>query len=657
MRGALRGQYVTVVSTKRRQAKISLAPLTKFGWITGLKNIHTVKGSPSILDLVVDGVAKTFSGRPKQFNFSFLENQSHMSRPSRSRDPAKELEIATFRELPLETRTWGILTSRQLGISDEPRDILDITFLQLANQLGDLRAAIDIAVTSQSWYLGEHNGKPAFHAPQLPTSIDEAIQLVGERTLRHCGVNPDSLTYEPRIGVMIADRRGLLRLKPRTLHEYAEELGLTSERVRQISVRVKWTPSQRRWPQPQVLVNLCSSSSQYQHSQSSLSLVTEVSDEQDSTIGRLGTSDLANILVSLGARRRDVDPIGTRARQLSAMKISRAELQRRTYGFTERLGFITRTELTIHLLDEFRDFFIRPTGIDGDPQTVSESDSDDALSDLITEVCAPYKFSYGYLYVNGQRGTYFSKWVKSLLGCLGPLPFEEVYLATQRFCVVTIPRIVLPPRVVIREFLQQCPEFELEDDEVSLYGGNPYELQGREKWMYDQILSCTGRVIHRAKLFEMARKSSVPFGTISVYSAYSLYFKPVGRSCITITGHIPSDAAIELARDIGAAISVRTETRRWRVEGSCVIVEVSVGTDISHSGVWSPKANIRKLIFGTRYRVLVDGSQHGHANWSGILLAGLMTGLQVLGANIGDLVEMSFDTSAEVLELELLSGE
>ena len=281
---------------------------------------------------------------------------------------------------------------------------------------------------------------------------------------------------------------------------------------------------------------------------------------------------------------------------------------------------------------------------------------DNILSDLIGKVCAPYLLPHGYLYVNGPRGAYFSMWLSSLLVCLGPLPFEEIYLATQRFCVVQIPRIVFPPRAVIREFLRQSLEFDLEDDEVSLNGGKLTELVGRQKWMYDQISSCTGKVIHRAKLYELARQAGVPFGTIIVYCSYSLYFKPLGNNCVTITGNTPSDAAIDLARDVGAAI-VGSEIRGWRVEGTRVIVDLSLGTDISHSGVWSPRVSIRNLIHGRRYKVFVGDSQHGHASWSGNMMAGLVTGFQVLGARLGDLAQMSFDTSTEILELSLPSEE
>jgi len=656
MRGALQGQYITVVSTKGRRSEIALAPLTKIGWITVLGNVQTAAGSPSILEMVVDGVARTFSKRPKQFNFPVLDSRSRNARSSQPHDMAEKSEVATFGELPFETRTWAILSEKQLGTSDELSDILDLHFLQLASQLDDLRAAIDIAITSQSWYLGEQNGRRAFHAPQCSTSLNESIDLVGVRTLRHCGINPDSVNYELKIGIVIADRLALLRLKPRTLQECAINLGLTRERVRQISRKVKWTPSQRRWPQPKVLMDLCTSTAANQRLQGSRFVESQVSNDQDSIIGKLTTSDVANILVSLGAKRRDVDPIGTRARNISALNITRANLQRRAYNFTERLGFITRAELSKHFFDEFPDFLTHSTRAVGENQPSGQPDSNDAISDLIAEVCAPYHFSYGYLYVNWQRGTYFSNRVEQLLRCFGPLPFEEVYLAVQRFCVVQIPRIVFPPRVVIREFLQQSPDFGLEDDEVSLNGGKLAELQGRQKWMYDQISSCTGKVIHRAKLYELARQSGVPFGTIAVYCSYSLYFKPIGHNCVTITGHTPSDAAIDLARDIGRAITVGSETQGWRVEGTRVIVDLSLGTDISHNGVWSPKVNIRNLIHGRRFKVFVGESQYGHASWSGNVLAGFVSGFQILGARLGDLVQMSFDTSTEVLELSFLSG-
>jgi len=658
MRGALKYQHITVVSPKGRSSQIPLTSMTEIGWLAGLRNVKATEGTPSILDLVVDEVARTISKRPKQFNFPVLERRSLTPKSSQLTGKAENSEVVTFRELPLEIRTCEILASKQLATSDELSDILDVSFLQLANQLEDLRAAIDIAVTSKSWYLGEHNGKTAFHVPQFPTSLDEAIRLVGVRTLRHCGIDPASVTYEPKIGVVLADRLGLLHLKPRTLQECADELGLTRERVRQICAKVKWIPSQRRWPQPQDLKDLCKAGTANQRTQGQLSIASQDRSEQDSILGKLATSDVANILVSLGAQRREIDPIETRARHLSALGITRAELQRRAYKFTERLGFITRTELIKHFAESLHEFRATSTRFDEATQTSAEADFDDVISDLIAEVCAPYSFSHGYSYINGQRGTYFSKWVESLLGCLGPLPVEEVYLATQRFCAVQIPRIAFPPRVVISEFLKQCPEFDLLDaEQVSLTGGRVDELQGRQKWMYDQISSCAGKVIHRAKLLELARKSGVPFGTIAVYFAYSLYFKPVGHNCVTITGNTPSDAAIELARDIGAAITVGTKTRQWRVEGPCVIVEVSVGTDISHSGVWSPTVNIRNLIAGKRYRALVDGSQYGHANWSGNLLAGLVTSLQVLGASIGDPLQMSFNTQTDVLELSLLSGE
>jgi hypothetical protein len=654
MRSVLHGQHITVVSAKGRKSDIALAPLTGIDWIIGLRNVQSAEGSPTVLETVIDGVAQTFSKRPKQFSFPVLKSRFPYSGASGSHEIPDSAAVTVFGELPLETRTWGILSKKKLETS---ADLLDLNFFQLASELDDLRAAIDIAVTSQSWYRGELQGRPTFRTPQCPASLDESIDLVGVRTLRHCGLDPKSVTYEPRVGVVIADRLGLLRLKPRTLHECAVDLGVTRERVRQIAGKVKWTPSQRRWPQPRALLDMCTRRSINQPSDGLFTASSEVGSDLNSVIGKLTTSDVANILVSLGAQRREIDPIGTRARNVGDLPITRAELQRRAYKFTERLGFITGTELREHFTHEFSDFLKRSTSVRRENSVGEELQIDDALSDLITEVCAPFNLSYGYLYVNGQRGTYFSKWAASLLSCLGPLPFEELYLATQRFCTVQIPRIVFPPRLVIREFLQQNSEFSLDDDEVSLISGEVSKLQGRQKWMYDVISSCAGRVIHRAKLFELARQSGVPFGTVAVYSAYSLYFKPVGNSCVTITGNTPSDAAIVLARDIGAAIAVGTETRRWRVDGTCVIVEISVGTDISHSGVWSPKVNIRNLIAGRKYKVFVDGSQHGHANWSGNLLAGFVTGLQVLGANIGDPVQMSFDTSGEVLELSLLPAE
>jgi hypothetical protein len=209
---------------------------------------------------------------------------------------------------------------------------------------------------------------------------------------------------------------------------------------------------------------------------------------------------------------------------------------------------------------------------------------------------------------------------------------------------------VFPPRAVIRAFLDTHELFWVTDGIVGLQNPVQHEIDGVEKWLRNQIVSCTGSAIHKTELWDRARAAGVKGGTLNVYTSYHLLFKPCGSGCITMTGIQPSPVAIELAQIRAKAIRVPTRRGELSVLNGLVTAQYEIGNDLLDTGVMRPTKEIRTMIQGQDFKIMGKDQQHGTARWSNHLLSGFSTVLQVLGVEPGDEVLFSFNiASSEVM--------
>jgi hypothetical protein len=595
--------------TTKANWKIALSDVAAADWSSVIGNFELADRSTTLLDAVVAAVDALFAESPNRIDIPILAV------------PLDRLDNAD--RIPLEIRSWRIISERLA--TNEVAHLLTGTFRDLIERLGDARAALDLAVTGAAWIGSDADGVNRFVAPRAPRTISEAQRLARMRGFRTRGMNPSSACYAPEYADVMGRRFGIAVHSEWTLARCAQQLGLTRERVRQLGQKSLWDHSPRHWGRPPVLEDM--------RSQLMISELNEVS--MQSTGEVIPRSDAAALLVSFGYPVGEFDGPRTLETDLAQIGIKLSAVQQMVSQKSQHLGFISMGELKHHLADEY-------------PKLVGET-----LKGVMTRLLVMTDLPYGYVqYVDGPRGSRFNNWLKRLISVLGQQTFEEAYAATERFCRMRIPRFVFPPRSVIAAYLERSEIFRYVDGTVSLESPSRHTLDGVEKWMYDTIMSCTGHVIHRTELGDRARQAGTKNGTLSVYTSYSLYFKPTGRGCVTVTGFAPSDAAVSLAGKRAAAIRVPTQRELFEVRDGVVRLKLQVGNVLLDTGNLATDAELRQLLEGQRFKALTStGHQFGHISLSNSVMIGFVTILQYLQIQPGDIVELRFDLKVGTVEI------
>jgi len=571
-------------------------------WRAEIGSLSAIDESLSLLDLIVDAVEESYQATPDQFDIPFTDY------------PIESFYGAS--SIPFEIRTWDVLKS--IGI-DTDLDVFIIctgTFYELRSRLGDMRASLDVAVTSSCWLVSQSKYSYGFHMPKQPITLKEAGELARVRSFRNCGLSPSVKTYRSDFANAIGLRWSVGVGDKYTLEEVGNLAGLTRERVRQIALSRPWESPVRQWGSPKILEELAKQ----------LADVPSAEVHVVSTGESIDKKDAIALLVSYGyskeifAEPRQLDD------DLNSLGIKFSDLIRTAYEGSERLGFLTETELHHHIAEQY-------------PVLVG-----DLFDEVITKIVVYENLPHGYVYVEQKNSTsYFKTWMTKLIRVVGALPLTEAYKAAERFCAVRIPRLVFPHKSVIEAFFQADPEFIVQDGTVTLRELKPIELIGVEKWLQEQILNTSSSVISRTELYESARADGVRLGTLNVYASYSLYFKPCGQGCLTLTGVSPSESEIEIARIRGRAIRIKTVRGDVEVVGGEVFVSISVGNDLLDNGVFSSTKEIRDLLSGKNYRLVFENNTYGNCGWSGNAIFGFVGVLQAMSVQPGDEVKIAFD--------------
>lgn len=599
------------VKTKSRKLSLFQPVLKDFADSSWSKNLPTfIVDDPSktLLDVVVSSVEGVFKEDPDRFDIPVFTS------------PLDRADNAL--RIPLEIRTWDFIFGCGVETDHDMCTLLTGTFREICQRLGDVRAALDLAVTGSSWLSSNSNGSYGFVAPVTPGSFAEAIDLLRMRSFRNCGWPPSSPHYTPVFADVMGKRWSIGLQKPWTLQQCSEAMGVTRERIRQVELLVLWDSPPRLWGRPAVLESIHAQLVDFE-----LSSVT-IEDAKESMNRKCAT----DVLVRFGYPAEEFESPWSVNDELDLHGIKWSKVLSVAYGESERLGLISMVELRHHIAEQF-------------PMLVGEM-----FDEVIERLVMFGNLPHGYVYVENLRGSFLQGWLSKLLGVLGPLSFEETYKAIERTCTVRMPRLVFPPRAVIRAFLDAHDFFWFADGIVGLQDPVQLEIDGVEKWLRGQIESCTGSVIHKTELWDRARAAGVKGGTLNVYTSYHLLFKSCGSGCVTMTGHQPSSVAIELAQIRAKAIRVPTRRGEVSVVNGLVSAKYEIGNDVLDTGVMSMSKEIRTMIQGQDFKIMAKDQQHGTARWSKNLLTGFSTALQVLGVEPGNEVHFSFNVvSSEVI--------
>ncbi len=601
------------VKTKSRKLSLFQPVLKDFADSSWSKNLPTfVVDDPSmtLLDVVVSSVEGVFKEDPDRLDIPVFT--SRLDR------------VDNALRIPLEIRTWDFIFGCGVETDHDMCTLLTGTFREICQRLGDVRAALDLAVTCSSWLSSNSNGSFGFVAPVAPSSFEEAIDLVRMRSFRNCGWPPSSPQYTPVFADVMGKRWSIGLQKPWTLQKCSEEMGVTRERIRQVESLVLWDSPPRLWGRPAVMESIHAQLVDFE-----LSSVT-VGDGKKSMDRKSAT----DVLVRFGYPAEDFERPWSVNDELELHGIRWSKVLSVAYGESERLGLISMVELRHHIAEQF-------------PMLMGEM-----FDEVIERLVMFGNLPHGYVYVENNRGSFLQGWLSKLLSVLGPQSFEETYKAIERTCTVRIPRLVFPPRAVIRAFLDVHEFFWFADGIVGLQNPAQHEIDGVEKWLRDQIESCTGSAIHKTELWDRARAAGVKGGTLNVYTSYHLLFKSVGSGCVTMTGIQPSSVAIELAQIRAKAIRVPTRKGEVSVINGLVSAQYEIGNDFLDTGVMSTSKEIRTMIQGQDFKIMGKDQQHGTARWSKNLLTGFSTVLQVLGVEPGDEVLFSFNIASSEVTID-----
>lgn len=596
----LKNKILSGLLKRGKEFSLPLASFASWNWREDVGSLDFVDKSVSLLDMIVLAVEECYQESPDRFDIPFVEN------------PIDHFDGAL--NIPFEVRTREIL--RKLGVETD-LDVFLIftsTFHELRSRFQDMRAALDVAVTGNCWLVANEAGSYSFQIPKQPESLDEAGKLIRVRSFRNCGLSPVKKTYRSDFANAIGLRWAVGLSKKLTLVEVGELVGLTRERVRQIELSRPWDSPARDWGAPEILREL---SDQLIEMNTSGEYVL-------STGEQITREDAVALLVSYGFTEEDFEGPRKVEDELSLLGIKFSDLRRTAFVESERLGFITRTELNHHISEKY-------------PELVGE-----IFDEVISQLAIYHDLPHGYVYVEQSGSSYFKNWAVRLLSVYGKLSVSEIYKAAERVCKMRIPRLVFPHRSVIEAYILLDPKFLLKDGIVSLADGERAELVGVEKWFQNQVESCANLVISKTELYDRARADGIKNGTLNVYFSYSLFFKPCGSGCVTLTGCNPSETAIEIARISGMAIRIKTVRGEIEIEDGVVVLPVQVGNDLLDSGVLSTTKELRDLLAGQRFQLVFDENTYGHTGWSGVSMYGNQSVLQAMSIQPGDHIRISY---------------
>ena len=531
--------------------------------------------------------------------------------------------------LPLLMSTWKSLDSCGCSSRDSLNTLLSGSYSEALQRIGNLEALLDLAITAVAWSNKSITGQILFRKPVTLNNISDAYRLMRLRAIRQIGLPTNAHNYQLKFADAFGRRLGISEGPKLTLHECGQMLGLTRERIRQISKSSTFDLRKRRWPFNAIFRLLA------EQLNSSDAKSFHVKDSDGSSL-ELEREGLALYLALSGIQENKLQPHRDFETAFRQIGVDLKELQCLCYRHSEKLGFITRSELTHHL------------------QTKYNSISLELCEKTISAIAQHNYLPYDFVYIEQSNRSYFTTWVIELLSLLGPLEFEEIYLACLRHIKYRIPNVVHPPRAVIKSFFAADDRFIVRNGTVGIISPTRFSLDITKTWVYETIRDSTGSVIHKSEIHRLARQAKFNPSTISIYSTYLIFCKPVKQRCVTLTGCFPSDDLIDLACARASAFHSPTTLQAWAVDNSIVEVKVLAGSDFCDVGYLIMDIALARILQPVKFEIRTGDTLYvGKSRWFGNTSTGWAKSLLEAGIVVGDTLLLKFDLRSKVVHLSL----
>lgn len=590
-------------NVEARELLVPLASLTEAHWARWFKEASLSKIELSIGDMVVHEIESVFSANPERFDIPMIPGLSYRNSGSSG--------------LPFLTSTWDLLKKHHLDDEDSLNSLLGGTFFDVHEVLGSVKAVLDISITAQSWIDPKYTKEVVFLQPHVFESTSDFLRLMRGRVFRNGGLVAKGKHYTTEFADAVSRRWGVTIERPWTLEQVGELLGVTRERVRQITVGMAHSYEPRRWPIPSELLVIAEELVTTNQQMLRVTWGEEVVDVR--------REDATRLLVISGIDGQSLAPLHGIEDRLGSHNLDLKTVRHRTYWASKRMGLVQQDLAVDNIVDEFV----------GVPVEL--------ISEAILYVASHNDLPFGYVLIENQGSCFLINALKSVLSKNGALPLAELHEALVRFFKYRTPGLIFPPQRVIDALLSQDSRFVVERGEVRLAEPVVKDIGETYEWMWQEIAMAPGLVLHRTELLQRGRESGYNASTLNVYFSYSTYFKPVKGNCVTLTGVFPSESDVAFARARGSEISVQTKVQSWVAKGTVVEVRVLVGNYLLDTGLLQLPVACRRIIGGKSFAIFWGDEPRGNVGWSSSVTTGWSSVLSYGSILPGDEVTLTFD--------------
>lgn len=643
-------QVVRIESTGRRsKRRLPADILTRTDWF------HRVGWEQPPIDVAVGAARELLSRHDSE---RMLDRTVSLRRPLAV--APEQLEF-----LPLLATTRAALDANAMTVADGLALLDDRNPVRLLQLLGQLDAFLDLLLTPEHWVEDDSRTADPFadwkpeaerppprrivRRPQVPSDLEEAVLLAQLRHVRTAGGS--DLYTQLRTGwpTALGVRAGISLEPSDTLEHAGQAIGVTRERVRQVTKRIAISHGHhRRWGLPTVLDPL--HAVLLEHHGRPL-------EEAGSGLLERLPEEIAGRLTPMLAAERTVALLRTYGVELPT---PRSEGQ--TYLFEapeplpdgwdrnrfRKVAWQATRKTGLGRLDDLR------LAVRSDDPDLTDEQVDDLMRVGAAEMTLPLGY---YLQGSGSHPPSFASTAARIIGALGPLHIEELRIGIQRRYSFRGLGLV-PPSEVLLAGLERLPDFIIRGQVVHVDGAAPYPEDTVTGWIHRQVEESPYGALHRLVILDRAKAAGYKLSTVGVYITFGELFTSAGEGsgCITLLGRSVTPEELAAAQSEADLIRIPTNLTVKNTSGG-MLLNIEVGTDLRNNGVLSVGAQVARRIGGRRLNVVVNESAHGVMAMSGNLLYGLNGGIRGLDADVGDSILVRIEFAASTAEFSLKGDE